>query len=85
MEEVDIDVGHLLAQLNNGPQHLESPDLEEEEEDLSTDNIPAVHSSSRPDQSAHRAKTEAQIERRNNGGASGSDEGGSTSAMARWC
>jgi hypothetical protein len=53
MEEIDLDVGHLLAQLNNNPppQHLESPDLEE---DLSNDNIPATNSNSRPDRSIHR-------------------------------
>ncbi|KUJ06265.1 uncharacterized protein LY89DRAFT_743991 [Mollisia scopiformis] len=48
--EVDLDVGHLLAQLSGG-QHLSSPDLEEE---LSTENLP-TDSSSRIDHSANRA------------------------------
>lgn len=48
--EVDLDVGHLLAQLNNNAPPLESPDLE----DLSNENIPTIHSNARPDRSTHR-------------------------------
>ncbi|KAE8444496.1 hypothetical protein EG329_000480 [Mollisiaceae sp. DMI_Dod_QoI] len=53
MSGAELDVEHLLAQLNGPPQNLESP--EPLEEDLSTDNFPTEHSNTRPDQSALRA------------------------------